>query len=203
MKTLMTLLIGTMVIVSCKAQSPIISIYDGDEEQVDGCYLKDVDGDFNPYVATWKWEDGNNSITIRFEKVEAYYRPDMKQYYDYLVGGYSYIENGVEITNSLNFTLNGAPYSEDSNNTIVGRGISTNDGKAPPCNECDPNTRMVDAHIIDPVVSGVSGTLRMKHFIENGVEKIRVRITNSYTDIDTPVGTSISIPEGIYTFVKQ
>ena len=202
MKRIVSIIICISFTIVCKAQSPIISIYDGDEEQVDGCYLKDVDGDFNPYVGTWKWEDGNNSITIKFEKIEAYYDSDSKEYEDYLVGGYSYIENGIEINNSLNFTVNGHPLETD-NNTIAGNGISTNDGKAPPCDECDPSTRMVDVHIIDPVVPGVTGVLRMKHFIDNGVEKIRVRITNSHTDIDTPVGTSISIPEGIYTFVKQ
>ena len=95
---------------SCKAQSPIISMVDyennDDLELTDGCYLKDVENKFQPFVGTWEWTDGSSTFTIVIEKLELVFKPHSNIYSDYLIGKYKYVENGVEIVNTLNDVVN-------------------------------------------------------------------------------------------------
>ncbi|WP_055445151.1 DUF6705 family protein [Lacinutrix himadriensis] len=93
---------------SCKAQSPIVNIasdYDSDDI-VDGCYLKDVNNSFAPFIGTWQWTNGTDTLTIVFEKVTMAYSDLSEIYTDELVGKYKYVANGVEIINTLNYNIN-------------------------------------------------------------------------------------------------
>ena len=59
---------------TCKAQTPIISTVDFDNddsiELTDGSYLKDVENKFEPFIGTWLWEDGDSVLEIQFSKLE-------------------------------------------------------------------------------------------------------------------------------------
>ena len=96
-----TLFIGLL---SCKAQSPIIAIEDRTPPYNEGVYYKDINGVFDPFIGTWIWQDGNSSITIEIVKIEMEHREGHKinEYRDNLYGQIKYIENGVEIFNTLN-----------------------------------------------------------------------------------------------------
>ncbi len=105
------LIVLTMIIfttLSCKAQSPIISIEQDDinDDTEENVYVKDLDNIFTPYFGTWKWEDTstNTSFTIEFSKIEMVY--DGVYYEDLLIGKYRFIKNGLEIFNSLNVDVN-------------------------------------------------------------------------------------------------
>lgn len=93
---------------SCKAQSPIVNIASNyqTEDIVDGCYLKDVNNTFAPFVGTWQWTNGTDTLIIVFEKIEMAYENLSEMYYDKLIGKYKYIQNGVEIINNLNYDIN-------------------------------------------------------------------------------------------------
>jgi hypothetical protein len=201
--------IAILILISCKAQN-IVPIYNinGVELPDDEAYLKDVDNDYNPYVGTWKWENGNNSLTIIFNKVDQY-ASSVGDYSDLLVGEYQYIENGIELVNSFPlFDPIGVPniinYADAMrNNNIVSYSITTNDIGFPPCPECAPDTRFILLGLTDPTKPGLWGRIIMARFVENGVEKIRARIFNSFDETATE-GYNLSIPENsIYTLIKQ
>jgi len=98
-----------LITIACKAQSPVISMVDYENnnklELTENCYLKDVGNKFAPFVGTWKWTQGNTELTIVIEKLEMVYDPHLNIYSDELVGKYRYVENGIEITNTLNYTV--------------------------------------------------------------------------------------------------
>ncbi len=90
------------------AQSPIVSLttYDVYEDYVENIYIKDIDGLFNPYIGTWKWTNGNDTLTITFQKVEQVFTSigNYKYYKDDLVARYKYIQGNTIIINTLNNT---------------------------------------------------------------------------------------------------
>jgi len=201
-----------LLVLSCKAQN-IVPIYNvnGVELPEDEAYLKDVDNDYNPYVGTWKWESGNNSLTIIFNKVEQY-TSSVGDYSDLLVGEYQYIENSVELVNTFPLIepigIPNIVNQEDAmrNNNIVSYSITTNDIGFPPCPECAPNTRFIILSIKEPTKPGLWGGIVMARFVESGVEKIRAKITmrfNENASINYSGPEIITIPVGVYTFIKQ
>jgi len=201
-----------IMFISCKAQN-IVPIYNinGVDFPEDNAYLKDVDNDYNPYVGTWSWQTGNNSLTIIFNKLEQYTSGD-GDYSDLLLGEYQYIENGEELVNTIPLIEPiGIPNiinSEDAMryNNIVSYSMATNDIGFPPCPECDPNTRFIILSIKDPTRPGLWGGIVMARFVESGVEKIRAKITmrfNENASINYSGPEIITIPVGVYTFIKQ
>ncbi|WP_223034720.1 DUF6705 family protein [Hanstruepera marina] len=94
---------------SCASQTPVISMtnYENDDdiELTDGCYVKDVENKYAPFLGIWEWVEGNNVLTIIVEKVELVNRPHSNHFRDYLVGKYKYVENGVEIINTLDCNI--------------------------------------------------------------------------------------------------
>jgi hypothetical protein len=197
-------------VIACKAQN-IYPIYGATEDIPNNPYYKDVDNDLNPFVGEWKWEEGNNSLTIQFQKIEMYHRQypnydntaTLHEYFDYLIGEYQYIENGLELINSLPVNFGGHP---TITNAMAGWNITTTNRGFPPCNECAPNTRFIRLSFTELENQQLHGRIIMAHFVEGGVEKIRARIFN--TDIvnltaDYTGPTALKVPEGIYTFIKQ
>jgi hypothetical protein len=201
-----------LLVLNCKAQN-IVPIFNdtGVDLPENNAYLKDVDNDYNPYVGTWKWENGNNSLTIIFNKLEQYTSGD-GDYSDLLVGEYQYIENGVELVNTFplidpfGITNIINPVDAMRNNNIVSYSITTNDIGFPPCPECVPNTRFIILSIKDPTKSGLWGGIVMARFVENGIDKIKAKITmrlNENASINYSGPDAITVPVGVYTFIKQ
>ncbi|QRM89262.1 hypothetical protein FG167_08460 [Lacinutrix sp. WUR7] len=109
MKNKILIIVCILAVFSCKAQT--ISLTTVDYTNVpDNAYVKDIDGKLNPFIGTWKWIDGNSEFTVVFVKKEMYDAGGtsrIKQ--DKIIGGYKYIENGIEIVNTLNFTTDFDP----------------------------------------------------------------------------------------------
>ena len=196
------ILIAIITTLSCKSQN-IVPIYNGPINTPNGTYYKDIDNDFNPYIGEWKWEDDNNSLTIVFEKKVMI--PDGNDFEDSLIGEYQYIENGTELINSLHLLQN--PPNDLSNHNFWGGNITTLiKGYMPPCSECEANVRYILMYIVDINRPGLHAKACMVHFTDNGIEKIRMRIWNTFnenTTSDYTGPTEITIPEGVYTFIKQ
>jgi len=95
-----------LVALSSKAQSPVISLteyYTNNFPYSENIYIKDIEGLFNPFIGTWKWQDGNTSLTVLFFKTEMVYQNDskVKRYRDKLYGKIRYVKNGREVFNTL------------------------------------------------------------------------------------------------------
>lgn len=107
MKKKLIILTTLLISLSSCAQTikPLASATRND--YANGNYIKDTSGLYNPFVGTWQWTNGTNTLIFKFEK-KANYNPlnDADFSDDVLLGGYKYIENGVTITDCLTFTTN-------------------------------------------------------------------------------------------------
>lgn len=61
-----------------------------------GTYLKDISHTFDPFLGTWKYQNGNEILIIKLEKVEMYLDTQNGIYEDFIKGNYSYsTDNGI------------------------------------------------------------------------------------------------------------
>jgi hypothetical protein len=102
----------------------MVEYENNDIDLTDGCYLKDAENKYNPFVGTWIWEDGTARLEIVFEKIEMVYNDDY--YKDMLVGKYKFIDStGEEKHNSLNLNINNQNFWDYSYHLISGGGYYT------------------------------------------------------------------------------
>ncbi|MFD2586540.1 DUF6705 family protein [Croceitalea marina] len=198
------LVLTILLPISCKAQN-IVPIYNSPiQAPPSPRYYKDVDNDFDRIVGTWKWQEGNSSLTVEFKKVvRAPFAGNSVT--DILIGGYTYVKNGVVCTNSL--PMPNLPMDRLTNHPIWGGGIGTPIKGAPPCPECGTNPRYIRVQVTEAENPQLSGKFIIGHFTQNGVEKIRLYFANTgiydYT-IDYTGPEDMCIPEGvILTLTKQ
>lgn len=195
----------TVATLSCKAQN-IVAMYDGDDYSTPfPIYYKDADNDFNPYIGEWKWIDGNNSLTIVFDKRVMLPESNGNAYNDHLIGAYKYVVNGVELVNTYPIDLiTNDTFENHLNDMYI---TTTIKGYMPPCPECPTDVRYITLSVTDPTAPGLWGKACMVYFEDNGVEKIRIRIWNRYNEnltaeYDGPM--VLTIPEwSVYTLTKQ
>ncbi|SFN44027.1 hypothetical protein SAMN04487989_101437 [Bizionia echini] len=74
-------------------------------------YFSDLNGTFNDFIGTWKWENGNQIVVFELTKVTQKYFPEHKIFEDYMIGNYSYsIDSGNSfIVNSIISPVNENP----------------------------------------------------------------------------------------------
>ncbi len=105
MKKILSIFCITFSIIAY-AQSSVVSLttYDAYEDYIENIYIKDIDSLLNPYVGTWKWTDGDNTLTIVFYKVPQKYISfgKFKYYCDKLYGHYKYTQGNTTIINTFN-----------------------------------------------------------------------------------------------------
>jgi len=189
---------------SCKAQT--IVPYDSDQDVFSpnsGAYYKDTNNEFNKYEGEWKWENAltNSEITFIFKKEVALDAGEDNFTYDLLVGEYRYVENGQEIVNTLSDI--DAPNITGDLHNISGM-LITKKYARPICNECTDDERRVSLIISHDEYDYIEAWLLLRYFVENGVEKIKVIISDGAsvtTDPNAP--EDIDIPLGEYIMVKQ
>ncbi len=132
MKNIFLTIISILTFISCKAQ--IVGIEEQTSEEA-GYYYKDLNNVLDLFEGTYLYNNGNTSFEIILQKKVASSRNGIFTE-DLLIGGYQYIKNGVEQTNTLNsintFQSNGRFYPINGNNI--------NEGKYR-CTECDINEK--------------------------------------------------------------
>lgn len=105
MKYILSLLLLSLTAFSCKAQNPIIALFNGNEyAKTENAYYKDIDNAFNRFVGTWKYENGNQELTILLKKQQQFmFTFDNKTFYeDMMYGEYKYKdESGNTLVNTL------------------------------------------------------------------------------------------------------
>jgi len=199
---LIFLLINILTVFSCKAQ---IIPYESNQNlyvRNSGEYYKDTNNVFNSFEGEWKWENTNtnSSLTLIFKK-EIAINDGSGYTYDLLVGEYQYIENGVELANTL---------ADIDNSNIIGHyhkisGIGTlTKYNYPQCNDCEEGERRMRVSIRHDQFDGVTGKLIMRYIVENDIEKLHVIVKDGpWLASDPNAPDFIDVPFGEYILVKQ
>ena len=95
MKKTIIILVMTLSVFACKAQTIYGFGTAPEDMEPDNIYIKDINNDHDLIVGTWKWEDGDNSFEITLQEFEMYnYPSDSDNYFDAIFGKYKYIEDG-------------------------------------------------------------------------------------------------------------
>ncbi len=200
MKQLLNILL-IFTIFSCKAQS-IIKSLDGDGScppyDID-CYEKDVNNEFEKFEGTWLYLNGATQITFQLKKEIRYQAFPNSNYEDLLVGEYKYIENGVEIANTL---------SDFDNSLISGYGHKISGGvfmhRLP--SHCIDNSDVAEIKVMlfikHPTQEYTEGRVILRYLNDNGIEKLQACIYDNTTLGNIP-NARIPIPNGYSEFVKQ
>ncbi|MFT4780527.1 MAG: hypothetical protein ACJAZK_002970 [Psychroserpens sp.] len=185
---------------SCKAQNA--PLYRADPDLPEGTHYKDLDNDLNDFVGTWKWQNNDSIVIIKFQKWEDIYDSDYNQYEDYLVGAYKFTVNGTIIEDNLSQLNDNSIFILDhyiAGNTILHK------GQYPKCENCDDNQRQVFVYFTDPQREYLNSAMVLRYKVEGGIEKMEVVFYSfNYTvqpSIDSPMVNRI--PYGNYTFIKQ
>jgi len=97
--TLFTIILLVFISLSCKAQSPIISIEDATAEEIENAYYKDTNNILDPFVGSWVLNDGTTYLKIVFEK--KIMENTGNYFEDLLIGEFQYKENNIELVNTL------------------------------------------------------------------------------------------------------
>ena len=192
-----------MPLISCSAQN--IVPYDSDERFFvpnSGDYYKDTNNDFNIYEGEWKWENSSGDEELIFRLVkETNTHPDLDFSADLLVGEYKYVANNVEHANTLGAMNN--PNIRGNYHKITGMNIMSKYVK-PQCLECSEDEKRIGLNIEHDDYYGVNGNFVLRHFVENGLEKLKVTLYDgSWLPDDQNAPEDIDIPFGEYIMIKQ
>ena len=204
-KIFLTLII--ISIISCKAQNATfyetVGLEDNSiEYALTGNYYKDINNTLNNFTGTYLYTNGSTSFKIILQKklqssVNGRYKEDI------LIGGYQYVENGVEKINVLNDInnnySNGWKYNIHGNNILVGQTLG--------CTDCSANEKWIKGLIYDPLPNGGgSATLFIRKTTVGSQEAIKIWI---YMEMyvaepgSAPIN-SIAYPIGEeFTLIKQ
>ena len=202
MKSILIILLVSFFL-SCKAQIIVPLAGDSDLVFTNGTYNMDVDNDFDKYVGTWKFQQGNTSLTIRLKKMVYNHYSSYKNYYqDLIVGEYSYIENGIEKVNTMEQMT--SPPAKAGEHNIWGNLIWSKN-LYPKCVECAENERRIKLRIRDSQRSYLSSAIILRYKNENGTEKIIAKIYKNDSSYMPPDNApdEMRIPYGEYVLIKQ
>ena len=205
MKNIQIITIITLfALFACKAQN-VVPLDSSEPIYIrnSGDYYKDTNNLFNTFEGTWLWEDPttNSSLTIILKK-ETNVNDVHGFNYDILIGEYQYIENGVELANTLSDINN--PNIPTVLHKIAGEIILTKYNR-PPCPECGADERRVRLSIEHDNYKGVWGELIIRHFVYLGIEKLKVIVRDGawLPDDYNNAPEDIDIPFGEYILTKQ
>ena len=200
MKNIQTILVLMLTFISCKAQNPILDISDIGLDHIDGAYYKDTHDLLNPFVGTYIYTNGSTSFKIVLQK-KTMSSMNGVYYEDLIIGEYQYIENGVEILNTLNnFNVNytnGTDYNIDGNFIITGKSLG--------CDECADDEKRLRIGLSDRPVQRTA-ELDIRRINQIGQQSIKVELwwTGRRTrNENDPPRPAPRIPAGTYVMIKQ
>jgi hypothetical protein len=208
-KIILSLLLFSLL--SCKAQTPVLSLYDDVLIDIQDAYYKDITGFHDQFVGRWLYTNGTTILeVVLLEKEMMYNNVGPKpSYEDCLIGGSRYVENGVEKYNTI-------PTIYEERETVYDY-FMWNMSKVPSsgfpkCNDCAANEYRLSMDYDEPLTKSdkcLRAEFVMRHVVENGVEKIKVQFVKmsgscgpSY-DGPTVVGLNYALPYAEYTLIKQ
>ena len=176
------LITAIVISISCKAQRG--SFYEtinldpqdrSEEYALTGKYYKDLNNTLNNFTGTYLYTNGATSFKIILQKkIESSVNGRYKE--DILIGGYQYVENGVEKINVLN-SVNDV-HSNGKSHNIYGNKILT--GQTLGCSDCGVNEKWIRGTINDRLPNGGGpATLFIRKIMVGGQEAIKIWIYKS------------------------
>lgn len=172
--------IFNFTLATCFSQNPILPIDNLGWKNTDGAYYKDINNELDNFEGTWLYTNGDTSLEIILVKYPQLYNG--KFYQDRIIGGYRYVENGIEKVNTLT----------DSNNpnlgisaSIVGNNIHSN-CRYLPVDDCLESEKSLDLSIDDPNSDKHWGVLRIFKRTINSQEAIKINISMTYITGEDP-----------------
>lgn len=175
MKKIILIITIGLFFYNCKAQSPVLNIETTFSSDVPvNAYYKDANNILNNFEGTWLYTNGNNTLKIILAKSTQHFNG--KYYEDLLIGGYQYIENGVEKINTLTDADN---LNLGDNASIEGNNIYNN-CKYSPVDDCVDGEKNLHLSIKDVPLEGHIGDLRLFKRTINGQEVLKVNISMNY-----------------------
>lgn len=199
-------LILVFVCLGCKTPT-IVPLYNTDIDQ-SGVYYKDTYNDFDKFVGTWKYTNGSTSLTIVLQKkIQHTVYKNNGAYYDmdFIIGGYKYIENGVEKINTLSQLTENFDYVYSYH--IAGSYIAGPQSYL--CLDCNPNDRVLFLLFTDPNrhIQGYEPQMLFKRVDSGGIQKLELNfrtISGGWEEEGVDPGfTQYTIPFGEYILIKQ
>jgi hypothetical protein len=194
------LILGCMLIsaLSCRAQSPVYDISDI-KNGPKGSYYKDIHGVLDGYDGTYLYTNGATSLKFILKKKvmsKGYY------YKDLIIGEFQYIENGVELNNTL-ANIDVKYTDEQSNHCIMGYMILT--GTQLGCSDCSPTEKRLRLSFVDNKSKNIAG-IDIRKTTVNGIEALKVKIW--WDDIiivkeGDPAPAPGTLRPGQYIMIKQ
>ena len=166
---------------------------------IDNAYYKDMNEDLNKYEGIWRINLNVNSFfEIHFTKV-FYNDLSMKRKYDTLIGEVKFVEN-----NSLLYDTTSNVSNIYANHAIMAWGIfDTVFGMYQlECPLCLSNEKYIQGYFKDPLRNLLPGKISMKHFTENGVEKIKIKLLIVGSIADDISYDDFLLPSGEYILTK-
>lgn len=167
------------------AQNSIIDVYDGIVQDVpSGTYLKDINNTFDKFLGTWKWQEGNKILTFKIQKVTQYYYSEYNVFEDFIIGNYSYTENG------------GSTYLV---NTII-QNAGINNKTLVPLYTCGTlNQNEINFTFHDIIFNKKSCDAVFK-FLPNSINQMKLTLSNHFKGYilpDLPPNPEFSIPNNV------
>lgn len=190
----LTILLLILITFSCKAQTPIIPL-DSFDDFPNGAYYKDVNNDLTKYAGTWQNTQGNSVLTIVLQKKEMIF--DDRNYHDMIIGEYKYVQNGVEVINTL--SLLNDPAIEEYYHNISGYSALYKTS-FPNCEQCSPTEIRRKLHLSDPQREYLNYRMVLQYI---NATTIKIMIYPQGTVIlPENAYTSLRVPDGVYVMTK-
>ena len=193
---------------ACKAQSPVLDIYDFNTDRgVYNAYYKDVTNFRDQYVGTWRYSFHTTLIEVKFIKKDMAFIEvgNLRYYKDYLIGGLRYVKDGVELVNTLpTLAVNGSSGYDYYLHT--GSVIRPNYHDAT-CPDCAPDEKRLLLKYDELQTKNskcLNSVFIIRRVVENGVEQLKVQFRQDGWDLCMPADNiHFNLPYGDYTLTKQ
>lgn len=201
MLTRQTIFIALLIFISCKAQHPILDISDISLDHIEGAYYKDTHNLLDPFVGTYVYTNGTTSFTMVLQK-KTMSSMNGVYYEDLIIGEYQYIQNGIELLNTLNNLntnyTNGWLYNIKGSFVIKGKDLG--------CDECADTEKRLRIGLSDRPIHRTA-ELDIRKIIQNGRDAIQVELwwtigKQTRSESDPPKATP-RIPAATYIMFKQ
>lgn len=184
MKYLIVIFICFMI--SCKSQSPVITLGDGTINIPQNSYQKDIENVLNKFSGTWVYNENGKIFSVTLNKAEMVKL--INYYVDELQGSYSYSNNGNIIVNTA------LPVYAGKNSTIYGAILWKGD------------VNKVTSYFEDPGRPKMAAEVTLTYSNQNGVEKLHWQLEHTGTSAQLPGDSAplldFRVPTDVY-LVKQ
>ena len=208
MRYRLLILLITFTSLSCKAQIPIISLFNGTKvPRIENAYYKDINNDFDAFIGTWKYTTGNEDFTIILDKklLDFYtYYGNQSFYTDYMFGEFKYIDV------SGNTLVNTIPNISNTNLDISEHQIFGNDILSkyayPKCDDCLPDERRLRLSLTDPDRDYLEYDIILRtvpNTVNPTVSDLQVFVIGLTSMVPAGQPTESRIPYGEYLMIKQ